>query len=217
MVDLFLETFKLLTISKKELQQRVVFDDITLVNQLKARNQNFLFVMGHYGNWEWCGQSFQLKHIYQQDVLYHPLSSPFFEWFTMKLRTRFGVKPLAMKTSLKEMINRKTILTATAFLADQTPTSTRDAYWTKFLNQDTAVYIGTEKIAKKFNYPVIFVSVHRITRGYYSTSFKLITDDSANTAEGFITETHTRLLEEDIKQHPEFWLWSHRRWKHKRN
>ncbi len=216
MVDLFMETFKLLTMTEKQLKERVLFNDWSMINELKDRNQNFLFVMGHYGNWEWCGQSFQLQHIFQQDVLYHPLSSNFFEWLMMKLRTRFGVGMLPMNSALKEMVKRRNILSATAFLADQTPTNTRDAYWTNFLNQETAVYIGTEKIAKKFNYPVVFVSVYRIKRGFYKTYFHKISDDSSNTPDGFITETHTRLLEEDIKKQPELWLWSHRRWKHKR-
>jgi KDO2-lipid IV(A) lauroyltransferase len=216
MIDLFLETFKLLLMSEKQLKKRVLFDDLSMIYELKERKQNFLFVMGHYGNWEWCGQSFHLHHIFQQDVLYHPLSSPFFEWLMMKIRTRFGVQPIPMASSIREMIKRKNILNVTAFLADQTPSNTRDAYWMYFLNQDTPVLIGTEKIAKKLNCPVVFVSIRKIKRGYYNTYFQKITDDPQNAPEGYITEAHTRMLEEEIIRQPETWLWSHRRWKHKR-
>ncbi len=216
MIDLFMETFKLLTMTRQQVKERVTFDDLSLVHDLKARNQNYLWVMGHFGNWEWCGQSFQLQHLFQQDVLYHPLTNQFFEWLMNKVRARFGVHVIPMNVSIKEMIRRKNILNTTAFLADQTPSNPRDAYWMTFLNQDTPVLIGTEKIAKKFNYPVIFVSVRRIKRGYYKTYFTKICDDAAKTPDGFITETHTRMLEEDIRRQPETWLWSHRRWKHKR-
>ncbi len=216
MIDLFLETFKFLVMSKAEVQKRVTFDDLAMMQEFKDHNQNILFVMGHYGNWEWCGQSFHLHQILQVDVLYHPLSSGFFEWIMMKLRTRFGVQPIPMKSSIKEMVRRKSIINATAFLADQTPSNTRDAHWMQFLNQDTPVLIGTEKIAKKFHYPVVYVSVQRLKRGYYKTYFTKICDDASTTPDGFVTETHTRLLEEDIIRQPETWLWSHRRWKHKR-
>ena len=216
MIDLFMETFKMLTMPEKQFLKRVTVENIELVYELKERNQNFLFVMGHFGNWEWGGQSFQLHHIFEQDVLYHPLKSKFFEWLMLKVRTRFGIRMVPMNTILKAMVQNKNRLTSTCFIADQTPTNVKEAYWTTFLNQDTPVYLGTEKIAKRFNYPVIFVSIFREKRGYYKTLLRKISDDSANTPDGFITETHTRLLEEDIRKQPEIWLWSHRRWKHKR-
>ena len=216
MIDLFMETFKMLTMTEKQLLNRVVINDLSIVEDLKSKNKNYLFVMGHFGNWEWGGQSYQLRHIYEQDVLYHPLKSEFFEWLMLKVRTRFGIRMVPMNTVLKVMVQNRNKVTSTCFIADQTPTNIRDAYWTTFLNQDTPVYFGTEKIAKRFNYPVVFVSIFKERRGYYQAYLKLICDDSASTPDGFITEAHTRLLEEDIKKQPEIWLWSHRRWKHKR-
>ena len=216
MIDLFMETFKMLTMTEKQLLNRVVINDLSIVEDLKSKNRNYLFVMGHFGNWEWGGQSYQLRHIYEQDVLYHPLKSEFFEWLMLKVRTRFGIRMVPMNTVLKVMVQNRNKVTSTCFIADQTPTNIRDAYWTTFLNQDTPVYFGTEKIAKRFNYPVVFVSIFKERRGYYQAYLKLICDDSASTPDGFITEAHTRLLEEDIKKQPEIWLWSHRRWKHKR-
>lgn len=215
MVDLFLETFKTLTMSAKQMQKRTRMADMTLVYELKERNQNFLFVMGHYGNWEWCGHSFSLHHQYQLDALYHPLSNPFFNWLTNKIRSKFGMGLIPMQSSIREMLKRKGTLSATAFIADQTP-QPENAYWLSFLNQDTPVFTGTEKIAKKFNYPVVFASVKRVKRGYYSVSFAKITDDPQSTPDGYITEQHSKLLEADIIAEPETWLWSHRRWKHKR-
>ena len=215
MVDLFIETFKTLTMSARQIKKRTVMADMSLIKELKERDQNFLIVMGHYGNWEWCGHSFSLHHQYQLDALYHPLSNPFFDWLTNKIRSKFGMGLIPMQSSVREMVKRRGTLSATAFIADQTP-QPENAYWLTFLNQDTPVFIGTEKIAKKFNYPVVFAKIKREKRGYYSVHFTKITDDPQNTPDGYITEQHTRLLEEEIVAAPEFWLWSHRRWNHKR-
>jgi KDO2-lipid IV(A) lauroyltransferase len=216
MIDLFLETFKQLVMSPKSIQKRFHFVNLGVLEPFLEKHQSIIFVLGHYGNWEWCGQRAQLLGLFQQDVLYHPLSSPFFDWLTYKLRARWGVGLIPMQVSIKEMIRRKDMLTATAFLADQTPSNKDACHWMTFLNQDTPVFLGTEKIAKKLNRPVVFVHINRVKRGYYETSFTVITDTPKDTPDNWITERHTQLLEEDIIKRPELWLWSHRRWKHKR-
>ncbi len=194
-----------------------LFNSVTFINhQNLPTNQPIIFVLGHYGHWEWCGQSFHLRKEFQQDVLYHPLSNPFFNWLTYKLRARWGVGLIPMQVSIKEMIRRKDMLTATAFLADQTPSNKDACHWMPFLNQDTPVFLGTEKIAKKLNRPVVFVHLNRIKRGYYETSFTVIAASPKDTPDNWITEQHTHLLQADIIKRPELWLWSHRRWKHKR-
>lgn len=218
MIDLFLESYKTLVITPSGMKKRVVFSNMEVLQPFVENKKSIIFVLGHYGNWEWCGQSFQLhKTGLQQDVLYHPLSSPFFEWLTFKMRTRWGVLPVPMNNSVKVMISRRNLPTAMALLSDQTPSSKEGCYWLPFLNQDTPVYKGTEKLAIKFNLPVVFVHIKRIKRGFYESSFTLITDRPAETSEGWITEQHTRILEQDIINEPQFWLWSHRRWKHQRD
>jgi KDO2-lipid IV(A) lauroyltransferase len=216
MVDMFLETFKLLVMSPKQIKKRFIFKNTEILDPFLAQNQSLIFVLGHYGNWEWCGQSFHIQQKYQEDVLYHPLSNKFFDWLTAKLRSRFGMGLIPMQVSIKEMIRRKELLTATAFLSDQTPSNKDASHWMPFLNQDTPVFLGTEKIAKKLNRPVIFVHIKRSKRGYYEGTFTLITDKPKDTPDNWITEQHTQLLEKDIIATPELWLWSHRRWKHKR-
>jgi KDO2-lipid IV(A) lauroyltransferase len=216
MIDLFLETFKLLVMSPAAIEKRYTFKNREILQAFFDEKRPIMFVLGHYGNWEWCGQSFHLKGNFQQDVLYHPLSNGFFEWITYKLRSRFGVGLIPMQVSIKEMIRRKDLLTATAFLADQTPSNKDASHWMQFLNQDTPVFLGTEKIAKKLNRPVVFVHSERSRRGYYQTHFTIITDNPKDTPDNWITEQHTQLLEKDIIARPELWLWSHRRWKHRR-
>jgi len=132
------------------------------------------------------------------------------------MRTRLGNRLYAMNETLRGMVRDRKELTATAFIADQTP-QPNGAYWTTFLNQDTPVFTGTEKIAQKFKYPVIYIAIKRPKRGLYEMSAELLVEHPENTTENEISELHTKRLERDIVENPEIWLWTHRRWKHKRN
>jgi KDO2-lipid IV(A) lauroyltransferase len=216
--DLFLETIKTLTISRSEAVKRCKFNaKTTLVfNELANKNQSCIIVMGHYGNWEWAGNSFSLQCKQQLYVIYHPLSNKYFDKLMYDLRTRFGTKLYAMKDTMREMIRNKNEVNATAFIADQTP-SPDSAYWTTFMNQDTPVFWGTEKIAQKLNYPIVYITIKKIKRGYYEVDSELLINEPKNTSLGEISELHTRKLESDIITQPSIWLWSHRRWKHKKN
>jgi KDO2-lipid IV(A) lauroyltransferase len=120
-----------------------------------------------------------------------------------------------MKDTVREMIKNKNEISATGFIADQTP-SPLNAYWTNFLNQETPIFWGTEKIAYKLNFPIIYIRIARLKRGYYELQAEYLIKEPRLTEEGEISEIHTRKLESDIIAKPEFWLWSHRRWKHKR-
>jgi len=215
--DLFLETFKTLTISKKQAVKRCAFTQQTtdLFNKLNDEKKSCIIVMGHYGNWEWAGNTFSLLLKQQLYVIYHPLTNKQFNNLMYKMRTRFGNKLYAMREVMREMIKNRNEINATAFIADQTPPP-EGAYWTTFLNQDTPVFVGTEKIAQKLNYPIVYVTVSRPKRGHYLVNAEILVNEPKSTKEGEISELHTRRLEEDIKKQPEIWLWSHRRWKHKR-
>ena len=216
--DLFLETLKTLTISKEEAVKRCKFSAHTtqILNELADKKQSCILVMGHYGNWEWAGNSFSLQCKQQLYVIYHPLTNKHFDKLMYDMRTRFGTKLYAMKDTMREMIRNRNEVNATAFIADQTP-SPEGAYWTTFMNQDTPVFWGTEKIAQKLNYPVVYVTIKRLKRGFYEVDSEILVADPKITKEGEISELHTRKLEKDILTQPEIWLWSHRRWKHKRN
>lgn len=215
MVDVVFETLKLATISKKELLKRHHFNGLEIMDRLKESGQSFLFVLGHMGNWESIGPAFSQLHPTRLYALYHPLSNRFFNWYIYRLRTRFGGRLIPMNSLLREMAHLKNEYCAIAFISDQTPLP-EHAVWLRFLNQDTPVFAGTERIARKFNYPVIYASVKKPARGHYTITMKVLTYDPSQTPEGFITAGHTRLLEEDIRATPHIWLWSHRRWKHKR-
>ena len=216
--DLFLETFKTLTISEASMLKHCNMDPTAeaLFNGFAAENKSVVIVMGHKGNWEWAGNTFSLRCKHQLYVIYHPLANKHFNSLIIKMRTRFGTKLIAMKDTFREMVQNRGHLSATAFIADQTPAPDK-AHWMQFLNQDTPVFPGTEKIAQKMNYPIVYVAVKKIKRGYYTLSADILKMPPYNTIqEGEITEAHTKRLEADIIENPETWLWTHRRWKHKR-
>ena len=216
--DFFLETLKTLTISKKEASRRCAFTTQTkqLFDKLYTEKKSCIIVMGHFGNWEWAGNTFGIDCKQKLYVIYHPLHNKQFNNLIYKMRTRFGNGLYAMRDTIREMIKNKNEINATAFIADQTP-APEGAYWTTFLNQETPIFWGTEKIARKLNFPVVYVTVNRKKRGFYEVHSEILVNEPKSTKEGEISELHTRKLETDIKAQPEVWLWSHRRWKHKRN
>lgn len=208
--DLILETIKRLTISPEEAVKRCTFDDASLLQ----KHEKFILVMGHWGNWEWAGNSVAVLSEKPLYVVYKPLSNNYFEKLLVHMRTRLGLRLIPVKTVLREMLRLKDEPNITAFLADQTP-QPKDAYWTNFLNQQTPVFMGTEKIARKLGYPIIYGNVRRLRRGFYEAKIEMLCENPYATNDGEISEIHTRRLEKDILSQPEIWLWSHRRWKHK--
>jgi len=214
--DLMLETFKTLTMSKKQAMKRCAFDSdsLELFNRLYNDNKDIIIVMGHYGNWEYGGTSFNSYCNQKLYVIYKPLANKYFDTLIFNMRTRWGSGLIPMHDTYETMKSTKNTKSATAFIADQTP-SADNAYWTKFLNQDTPVFWGTERIARKLNYPIVYMSIRRIERGYYKIFTDMLIETPRQTKEGEISEAHTKRLEKDIIEQPEIWLWSHRRWKHK--
>jgi KDO2-lipid IV(A) lauroyltransferase len=215
--DLFLETFKTLTISKSSMLKRCSLEPsaVACFNELAEQKKNIIIVMGHSGNWEWAGNTFSLCCRHQLYVIYHPLENKYFNALITRMRGRFGTRLIAMKDTLRDMVKHRHDLTATAFIADQSPNPDK-AFWMSFMNQDTPVFLGTEKIARKMQYTIVYVSVKKIKRGYYRLLAQELPYSKAS-AEGEITVAHTQKLESDINNQPETWLWSHRRWKHTRN
>lgn len=217
--DVIFETIKLLTISKEEFKKRCRMDEQAQRNfqYFFDKNQTVVGVMGHCGNWEWGAISHQVYFSRMITGVYHPLSNKNFDDFMLKLRGRFGGDIVAMNHLLKRLISLKqqNISTTIGLIADQTAPP-ESAFWTTFLNQDTAIFNGPEKLAKKFNYPVIFLSVKKIKRGYYQIDTRIISETPAIHPEGELSELHVRELEKNIREQPFNWLWSHRRWKHKK-
>jgi KDO2-lipid IV(A) lauroyltransferase len=213
--DLLLESFKTLSISKKAMLARckMTTDARILMDELAARNKSIVLVMGHQGNWEWGGNSFSLLCKQQLYVIYHPLQQPFFNKLIIDMRSRFGTKLIAMDDTFREMLRNRGELSATAFIADQSP-SPENAHWTNFLHQDTPFFTGAERISSKLNFSVVYLFIRKIKRGHYQIEAEILNENPALLKEGTLTEGYVKRLEKDIISQPETWLWSHNRWKH---
>lgn len=216
--DYIVETIKLAHISLDEIQQRAYLKNPELVDQLMEKGHTcFILTMGHYGNWEWFSGSttrFEDSRIYQ---IYRPLNNKAFDKLFADLRTQFGSFGIKKNDTIRDIIKLKQDKTKSVviFLADQTPSKANLHYWTEFLHQDTAILTGPERIARKLNLPVIFLDTQKVKRGYYTVDMKLITKNPKETPENYITERYARLLEKMILRDPAYWLWTHKRWKHK--
>lgn len=214
--DLTLETLKTLTLSPETLRKRVTFEGTDILRRYAQEKQSIILVLGHFGNWELAGARYSAEpSLPQLYVIYHPLQNKWFDGLVHRMRTRHGTRLYTMRETSKSMLRDRHLNTATAFIADQTPAPER-AYWMTFLNQDTPVFQGTEALAKKLDYPVIYISITRPRRGYYRMVAETLVEKPDALGLGEITQIHTKRLERDIVNYPDLWLWTHRRWKHKR-
>lgn len=217
--DLFIEFLKGYSISEKEIMARVKIVNLEIIKQYTDKNQSVIIVTGHIGNWEWLLHPLNLTGI-PIDIVYQKLSSPLFNKLTLFIRSRFAITPLIEKNdTLRKTVERKDITRAIALGSDQSPQNWKSAYWTTFMNQDSGFFTGTERIARKFDYPVVFSEMRRVKRGYYEIEFTEIAspEEFNNLPMGEITERFVRILDVSINKYPADYLWSHRRWKHKRN
>jgi KDO2-lipid IV(A) lauroyltransferase len=216
LADIFIEFFKGLTISKKEILKRVEIYNSEAIKKYISQGIPVIIVGGHQGNWEWVIHALSIIDI-KMDIVYQKLSNPFFNKLTYQIRTRFGAFMIEKNDSIKVTIERKSIPRALCLAADQIPSHWKSAYWTNFLNQDSAFFTGTERIARKLNYPVIFMELQRTNRGYYKIIFEEIAEAPyTSLAGGEILERFIQKLDKSIQENPSTYLWSHRRWKHKR-
>jgi KDO2-lipid IV(A) lauroyltransferase len=215
--DTFIETIKLWTISEKEIKERCKFLNPEIFDISKTKGKSIITILGHYGNWEWLTSFCAWRDAIYLPI-YKPLHNKVFDKMFLQIRERFGARPIAKDDTLRTMLSyrNKKEYTATVFIGDQTPNKHNLNYWTKFLNQDTPVLLGTERIAKKLDQIIVFIHMKKVKRGYYEVNLIPLFDNPKETAEFEITEKHTRVLEKIIQEDPAYWLWSHRRWKHKK-
>lgn len=218
--DYFVETIKLLHITDSEIRERITFDNMDIVKDLMEDNKSCIMFLGHYANWEWVPSiTLEFTDGTLLGQIYRPLKNKAFDNIFLKLRSRFGSVSIPKNNTLRSMIefkkeNKKVLI---GFMSDQTPSVANIHYWTNFLNQETPVYTGVERIAKKTGFSVTYLDIIKTGRGKYKCYVKLITADPKNEPEFAITEKYIREMERTILRHPAYWLWTHKRWKHKRS
>ncbi len=215
--DLFVEVLKLTHMSEKELSKRFIIKDLDLLERLHNEKRDIVAVMAHYNNWEWL-TILPPSTSYRAISIYKPLHNNNFNNLINSFRTRFGMVLTPMHSIIREIVEcrRKNVNTLSAFINDQIPPKTDIKFWTHFLNQDTAIYLGAEKIAAKYDMALVYFHIEKIKRGYYQLNIKLLFEHTAGLPETLITETHVKYLENIIREKPENWIWSHKRWKHKK-
>ena len=209
--DLVIEGIKNLTISKNELTKRFLLKNPTIVNELIAKNQSVMLISGHYGNWEWMITSLATWFECKTVGIGMPLTNSFWDRALNERRSRFGLQ-VAHSGNYKVVINRDEA-NVILVLSDQSPSNSENAYWTEFLNQQTAVLFGAEFMMNDQKFIPIFFKTTKVKRGFYEVELVPFEGELNETKYGEITSWHTQLLEKTIKQQPEFWLWSHKRWK----
>lgn len=212
--DVMLETVVLLHSKPKRALKYCKFNNLELFEHYLQKNQSVVFVSGHYGNWELYALMGNYLH---HDVvgIYKPLSNPRYDKIMKEMRSRLGGIPAPMNDTLRVLIEHKRSgePMALGLVVDQTPAKKDIHYWTTFLNQPTAVFLGTEKLSQKFNLPVIFSIMTKVKRGHYEVDFELLTETPNDFAPYELTDLHVKRLEQHIMEAPQYWLWSHKRWK----
>ncbi len=216
--DYWFETMKLIHISDKEMKKRMKFKNIELVNQLMQDGNSGMMYLGHFGNWEWVTSiSLWTDPSITLAQIYRPLRNQTFDRLFLDIRKRFGSVGIPKENTLREMVkmrrdNKKTL---TGFMSDQTPSPKNIHYWSTFLNQETAVFTGVERIARQTGFYVFYLDITSIKRGYYEAECILLSDNPKATGDFEITEKYIRMMEQTILRNPASWLWTHNRWKYK--
>ncbi|QHS57234.1 lauroyl acyltransferase [Mucilaginibacter sp. 14171R-50] len=214
MADLIVETIKMITVSERSLRKRMKPTNPELVEHYFKRHKSIIAAAGHYCNWEMAALAFGLLTTEKRIIVYKPLKNEVFDAMFNRVRARFGAMLVAMRQTLRTMVALKNQLTFSVLVSDQTPNMHEINYFTRFLNQPTAVFLGIEKLAKLIDAAVIFYRIDRVSRGYYTYTLVPLIDEPKQAAEHEITEAHVRYLEKLIQEKPQYWLWSHRRWKY---
>ncbi len=213
--DVFFETFKLYRMSEKQMRERISVKNAELLDRYYDEGKDAFAIMAHYATWEWV-PSINLFIKSNGSAIYHPLKSKPYDDFMLKLRSKWGSFNFPMKSSFRDMIKLKREGTrfVLGFIADQSPKKSMVQYQTMFLNQMTPVHLGAEKMAMKTNDPVVFIRLDKIKRGHYVIVVEPLFENPKECKEYEITEAHVKHLEKIIQEKPEYWLWTHNRWKH---
>jgi KDO2-lipid IV(A) lauroyltransferase len=211
--DVMVEVLKSASMSAADMRAHVRMANLAVAHEYLAAGQSVMFVTSHLCNWEWLLQGVAAQLGYPIDAAYKPLHDAWAERLMLAIRTRFGARLIPAKELLADFLRRRGVTRVLAMNADQAPVSTDKRYWTSFLGQDTAFYVGLEQIARATRLPVMYVVMRRTRRGYYEAELKPLWDGREKLEPNAITERYARACESDVLASPADWLWSYRRWR----
>lgn len=214
--DLFIESLKSFSMKEADIVNRYRYSGTEVLDALYKEGKSVICVAGHYGNWEWGGVASGPQLTHKPVGFYKPLSNKYIDAYVQMTRVKGRSRLASILETAATFATDWGEPAIYYMVADQSPSSPRLAYWMQFLNQDTAVLHGPEKYARIHNLPVAFAWVKKIRRGYYTVEFRLLESDPSKTKTGEITTRYMQMLEKVIRDQPQYYLWSHRRWKLKR-
>ena len=211
--DIILEGIKGFKISKKQLLKRHKLINPEFLDYYFEKGQSVIGSCAHYSNWEWGSLSGGLQTKFKLLGFYKPLSNKYVDSLLKKSRAKCGAELISILDTYKTFQKNKDGVAAYLLVSDQSPSNHKKAIWIDFLNHETACLHGIEKYAKMFNYPVLYINIYRVKRGYYELKMEKIVENPSEYEEGEITKLYMKHLEKIILNNPSDWLWSHRRWK----
>ena len=212
--DLILESVKGYSLSGKKILKRYTYQKSEIVSNYFKQGKDIVLAGGHYGNWEWGILMISKILPFKMSGVYNPMSNKYIDKYIKKLRTERGTELVPLKLTKRIFANKSDKPKAIMLVGDQNPSNKGKSIKTTFLNQETFCIHGIELYAKLYNLPVVYYSIVKEKRGYYKLTASLITDKPRELAKGELTKIYMKKLEESIRKEPEFWLWSHKRWKH---
>jgi KDO2-lipid IV(A) lauroyltransferase len=217
MCDMFLEMIKTMTISPEEMRRRFVLTNVELIKEYEEKGKSVVLVASHYASWEWLlTLNAQIK--FRGIGVYKKIVNPYFDKLVRKIRSKYDAELVETKKIIPLMAQnqRDGILSMYGLASDQSPKLDRAFHWDNFMGIEVPVHTGAEMLARKYNLSVLFVKVKKVKRGYYEATFIPICD-TPKKADGFeITHTYLKEVEKQILEAPEYYLWTHKRWKHRR-
>jgi KDO2-lipid IV(A) lauroyltransferase len=214
--DVMVEVLKSISMTEDDMRAHVRVENVEVARRYLDAGQSLMFVTSHLCNWEWLLHGVTVHLGYPVDAAYKPLHDQWAERLMLKVRSRFGARLVPAKELLADFLKRRGIVRAVAMNADQAPVSTDKRYWTQFLGQDTAFYIGAEQIARATRLPIIYLVMRRLRRGYYQVELQPLWDGREVIEPNQVTERYARACEVDVLKSPADWLWSYRRWRLKK-
>lgn len=212
--DVIVESFKSLHVSERTMRKHFKLLNPEVFQKLYDQDKGVIMVMGHYTNFEWTAMSIPLWVPQPCYAVYHPLKNKYFSKKIVEIREQFGLTLFPMAETYPFMLNQAAKAPLYVFMADQSPHKGKIRYRIPFLNQSTPVHLGVENLSKKCDLAVVFIDIQRVKRGYYEVTAELLFENVQNTQPYEVTDAHVQALERVIRQNPEPWLWSHKRWKH---
>lgn len=214
--DMIVEAIKSMTISKNELRRRYTFPNIELVKELEAKNRSIVLMCGHYASWEWIF-SLQYEVKYSGYAIYKRLRNKYFDRLVKKIRARHNSYLISTKETYDVMkrVEKDGELAIYGFAADQSPRTGDGYHWLNFMGIDVPVHTGGEALAKKYDLAVIFMQVKRVKRGFYQAEFDILSEDPKSIPDFQLTDNYFKRVEQQIKDAPAYYLWTHKRWKHR--